>query len=755
MATKRKHTSRKPPYLDSTLSAEARARDLLGRMTIEQKIRQMNMHLIRSFVKNGRVSPGAVRECFGRMSIGCLEDLRGDPRRSAEAVNALQKYLVEKTRLGIPAIILSECLHGHQSGGATVFPQAIALASTWNPEIVRRMAEVAAKEARAVGATQAFSPNLDLARDPRWGRVEETYGEDPYLASRMGVAYIKGMQGEGPAIDREHLICTAKHFAAHGSPEAGVNMAPVAGGMRDLRTIYLPPFKAAVTEAGVLVVMPAYSEYDGIPASASKLLLRRILREEWGFRGHTFSDYGAIGMLQDVHRTTGSPEEAGKQAVEAGLDVEGPGPHGFGDALLGLVRRGEVSVDLIDGAVSRVLRTKFLAGLFENPYADIETGLRLINCPAHRKLALQVARESIILLKNEKSLLPLDRGIGTIAVIGPNADLEQLGGYSLPKADAVTPLEGIRSAVSRRTEVIHAKGCHIFAQSREGFAEAVEAAGRSDVAVVVLGGASCVPASVGPAPEKGNLTCGEAYDRTQLTLPGVQAELVRAVHGTGTPTVVVLVHGRPYGIPWVAEHAPAILDAWYAGEEAGNALADVLFGKVNPSGKLPVSVPRSVGHVPAFYNHKPSARGFYHAPGTPESPGHDYVFSSTTPLYEFGHGLSYTTFKYTKLRVSPRRILPGGRVSVSVDVRNAGERAGKEVVQLYVNDVFSSVTTPVKALRRFEKIRLAPGQRKTVTFELTPEDIALLDEDMNWVVEPGTFEVVVGDKVKTFEVVPP
>jgi len=750
---KKRGSARRPGYLDAALSVETRVRDLLGRMSIEEKIRQMGTRLIGAFVVNGRVSGKALREGLGNSGIGCLQDLRAGPRENAEAVNAVQKYLTERTRLGVPAMVIAECLHGHLSGGATVFPQAIALASTWNPGLVRRMAEAAAREARATGVAQALAPDLDLAREPRWGRVEETYGEDPHLVSRMGVAYITGMQGEGPTIDRQHLVCTAKHYAAHGSPEAGVNLAPVEGGPRLLRSVFLPPFQAAVTEAGVLSIMPAYSEYDGVPATASRLLLTRVLRQEWGFRGYTFSDYGAVTMLHTFHKTAHTPAEAGRQALEAGLDLEAPSDYGYGDELLRMVQRGEVSVDLVDRAVARVLRVKFLAGLFENPFAEPEKAVRVVNCPAHRRLARQIAQESIILLKNEGGLLPLDGEIGSVAVIGPNADLAQLGDYSQRKADAVTPLEGIRAAVSRRTEVLYAPGCGIWQRSREGFAEAVAAAERADVAILFIGGTSMAMAGTGWGTERRAATCGEGYDRTDLTPPGVQDELVRAVFETGTPTVVVLVHGRPYSIPWMAEHVPAILEAWYPGEQGGHALADVLFGRVNPSGKLPVSVPRSVGNSPVFYNHKPSARGYYHRPGTPEEPGRDYVFQTPGALYPFGHGLSYTTFRYSNLLIRPRKILPGGRVSVSVDVRNAGKLAGKEVVQLYVNDVVSSVTTPVKALRGFEKLALKPGQKRTVTFELGPEDLALLDENMNWVVEPGTFEVTVGGLAKTFEVV--
>jgi len=753
------------PYLDAALPAQKRAADLVGRMTIEEKVRQMTMWDSGRFLVNGRFSQRAARRFFGGLSIGALQDPRREPRVNARTVNAVQRLLMQHTRLGIPALIVSECLHGHMSPGATVFPQAIGLGSTWNPDLVGQMAGVAAREARSVGVAQALAPDLDLARDPRWGRVEETYGEDPYLCSRMAVAYVRGIQGEGPLIDRRHVIATPKHFAAHGSPEAGVNLAPVAVGPRELRAMYLAPFKAAVVEAGALSVMPAYSEIDGVPCSCSKWLLQRILREEWGFQGYVFSDYGAVGMLHSFHHTAATLAEAGKQALDAGMDLEAPSAHAFGDRLLGLVRKGEVPVDLIDQAVYRILRLKFLAGLFENPYADPEGAARLCGCARHRRLARRIAEESIVLMKNDPApparggrgsaagLLPLDRKIASVAVIGPNADLAQFGDYSYTKATAVTPLQGIRDAASKRTVIHHARGCGIHESAREGFAEAVDAARQSQVAIVVVGGTSMVRAGVGwGSDDAPAATCGEGFDRTNLGLPGVQQNLVKAVHETGTPTVVVLVNGRPYSIPWIAQHVPAILEAWYPGEEGGHALAAILFGRCNPSGKMPVSVPRSAGHVPGFYNHKPSARGYYHNPGAPEAPGRDYVFSSPTPLFAFGHGLSYATFEYTDLHVSPAIIARGGEVQVSVDVQNRATVEGKEVVQLYIRDLVSSVTTPVKTLRRFEKIHLNPGQKRTVRFTLTPTDLSLLDENMQRVVEPGTFEVTVGGLKRRFRV---
>jgi beta-glucosidase len=738
------------PYRDTAQPVEVRAHDLLQRMTLEEKVRQMSQRDAAGFLRDGAVDPAALREEFGEMGIGTLQDPRRDPRTNAETVNAIQRYLREETRLGIPALVIAECLHGHMSDGATIFPQAIGLASTWNPRLVGDMAAAAAREARATGVAQALAPDLDLARDPRWGRVEETYGEDPYLAGRMGTAYVKGMQGDGPGIDREHLVCTIKHYAAHGSPEAGVNLAPVAGSLLDLFTTYLPPFRDAVN-AGALSVMPAYSEYMDVPASQSYLLLTRVLREAWGFKGYVYSDYGAIQMLHTMHRTASSPAEAGRLALGAGMDLEAPSDYGFGQHLLDMARDGVIPEEQVDRAVLRILYVKFMARLFENPYAD-EEAAKVINCPAHRELAREIARETMVLLKNDAGLLPLSPHIRSLAVIGPNAPAAQLGDYSRPAERAVSPLEGIKAAVSPETTVHYAKGCELYGISTDGFVEAVEAARASDAAIICIGETSHALGGTGWGLDTGGATCGEGYDRTELMPSGVQEELVRAIVATGTPTIVVLINGRPISSEWIAEHVPAVLEAWYPGEEGGRALAEVLFGSVNPSGRLPITVPRSAGHVPAFYNHKPSARGYYHRPGTPEMPGRDYVFSPPAPLYPFGHGLSYTTFAYSDLTISPEQISPYGSVKVSVTVTNTGNCAGKEVVQLYINDIYSSVTTPVKVLRRFEKVALEPGESKTVTFTLTSDDLELFNDEMQWTVEPGEFEVMVGELKGTLTV---
>lgn len=711
-------------YRDSSKSPDVRAADLVRRMTLEEKVAQMGMFDVRKLLENGVISESKLAAQVKGLGIGCVQEARTTTRASAEMLNALQRHLREHTRFGVPALVVGECQHGHYASDSTVFPQAIGLGSTWNPALVAETAAVAAREARAHGVSQALAPDLDLGRDPRWGRAEATFGEDPWLVSRMGVATIRAMQERG-------VLCTAKHFAVHGAPEAGLNLGPTIAGMHDIRTLWLPPFEAAVREANVASIMPAYSEVDGIPASANRFLLTQVLREEWGFAGYTFSDYDAIYMLQKFHRTAANAKEAARQALLAGMDLEAPWVFAYGDALLELVRSGQIPVALVDQAARRVLRAKFMAGLFENPFTN--TGMA-VGTPAARQLARRAAQESLVLLKNENDLLPLKKNVRRIAVIGPNADEAQLGDYCKPKPTDVTPLAGIRALPG--IKVRYAKGCSLFELSKRGFAEAVRAARWADVAIVVVGESSLHFGGVGWGIEGKPALGGEGSDSHDLALPGVQQALVEAIHATGTPTVVVLVNGRPLALPWIAQNIPAIVEAWYPGEQGGHAIADLLFGKINPSGKLPVSFPRSAGHVPCCYDRKPSAGGYYHKPGQPGKPGRDYVFASSDALWPFGHGLSYTRFEYSDLRVSPAR--------VSVRVKNTGRRAGAEVVQLYLRDVVSTVTTPVKRLRRFEKVFLRAGQSKRVTFELDAADLELLDAEMRRVVEPGDFEVQVG-----------
>lgn len=740
-------------YLDSSKSIEERVNDLIGMMTLEEKLREMGMYDAKYLLHDGVFSSGLAHEFFKGIGIGAMLVPALNPEECAKAVNELQRFIIDNTRLGIPALVISECLHGFMSPGATIFPQAIGLACSWDPELVREIASAIAMEASSVGVRQGLAPDLDLAREPRWGRVEETYGEDPFLCSRMGVEYVKGLQGEGKSIDREHIIATVKHFAAHGSPEGGVNISPVPVGERQLRELYLTPFKAAIVEGGALSVMPAYSEIDGIPCSSSKLLLTQILRNEWGFKGYVFSDFSATNMLVQFHHTAEAMGQAGKQVLEAGLDLEAPLINAFGNELLELVKSGQVDEKLIDRAVFRILKVKFLAGLFENPFVNPEYAAKTINCDHHTKLALKAAQESIVLLKNKNNLLPLSKNIESIAVIGPNAGVAQMGNYCAKKQDVVSPLEGIKNKVLPQTRVTYARGCGISELSKDGFSEAIEAASNAKVAIVVVGDISMTECGIGWGTESNEAaTCGEGNDRTELDLPGVQQDLVEAVVKTGTPTIVVLVNGRPLSICWIVENVPAIIEAWYPGEKGGTALADIIFGDVNPSGRLTVSFPKAVGQVPVYYNHKPSARGIYHRPGFPGNPGMDYVFMDTKPLFEFGYGLSYTTFEYYDLQVNPVKILPDENVKISVVVKNVGEREGKEVVQLYINDMVSSVTTPVKALKRFKKVNLKPGEEQKVIFTLTPDDLSLVDEYMETIVEPGFFEVMVGGLKTKFKV---
>lgn len=737
-------------YRDPALSLDGRVEDLLARMTLEEKLRQMGMVDSLRCAKDGKFAAAPLLAS----GIGAIQDPRKDPETNAALVTRIQHYLIRNTRLGIPALVVGECLHGHMSGGATIFPQSIGLAASWDPGLVRNIASAAAREARATGVNQGLAPDLDLGRDPRWGRIEETYGEDPYLVSRMGAAYVRGLQGgNGKTIDTNHLIATVKHFAAHGSPQGGLNLAPVSVGPRELRDTYLPPFEAAI-KAGALSVMPAYSEFDGIPCHSNRKLLTDILRGEWKFEGYVFSDYGGVEFGASLHRTATDYGEAGRQALEAGMDVEAPSLLCFGDRLKGLIQAGEVSMETVDRAVRRILRVKFRAGLFEHPCPDT-TNIAVINCAAHRTLARRAARESMVLLKNSNSLLPLNpRRLQRIAVIGPQATRAELGDYSMPEEGGVTPLQGIRAALLGNAEVLHAEGCGLMGLSTSGIAEAVDAAARSDVALLFVGGSGMTTYGIGwgKQSDEQQVTGGEGFDVTDLGLPGVQQQLVEAVIATGKPTVVVLVGGRPLSIPWIARHASALLAAWCPGQEGGHAVADILFGKTNPSGKLPVSIPATVGQVPLFYNRKPSAGGIYHTPGTPQKPGRDYVFLPSDPLFEFGHGLSYTTFSYSRLQIRPKRIPPDGNVTVTVEVRNTGTRTGKEVVQCYLTDKVGSTTPPVRALKQFKKISLKPGEKKKVAFRLTPEDLMLYDTRMRRVVEPGAFEVRIGGACREFEV---
>lgn len=745
------------PYQDAKLPVEQRVKDLLGRMTLEEKVDQLNMKGLSALRldKKGKVDPESLEKLFGGRSIGCLESPFIKHSEVAVFSEAADRYLREHTRLGIPAIQIAECLHGQMALGATIFPQAIAQGATWNPELIRQMAEAIAGEATLAGVDQALSPLFDVARDPRYGRVEECYGEDPHLVKEMGKAFVIGMQGDPSqtrhVIAEGHMACTAKHFVAYSVPQAGINIAPALVGERNLRELHFVPFRAAVEEANIYSLMPGYHEVDGIPVHASKWLLNDVLRGEWGFQGYVFSDYGAIGMMEYFHRTTGSREETALKAITAGVDLEAPSSYSY-NRLPQMVKDGQLSEAVIDTAVVRILRVKFRLGLFDRPFKKERHLERLIHTPENVQLAQRIAEEAAVLLKNEGQTLPLNRQkLRRIAVIGPNADKVQFGDYSITKNNdyGTTVLQGIRELAGSSTEVAYTEGCGITGLSKDGFAKAAELARNSDAVVLVLGGTSSIISGIGWGDQnsKEPNTCGEGYDRNELNFPGVQSELLDTVVAQGKPVILVMINGRPYTIPKEVEKVDALLEAWYPGERGGNAIARILFGEVNPSGRLPMTFPKTEGHIPMYADHKPSAKGYYRRPGTPEQPGRDYVFSAPQPLFCLGYGLSYTTFEYSALTIN-NRLKQEGTVEIACKVKNTGSREGAEVVQLYLNDRVSSVTTPVRALKGFSKIHLQPGEEKNVRFQLKADDLKLWNADMQFVLEPGDFDVYVGASVE-------
>jgi beta-glucosidase len=738
------------PYRDSSLPVEQRVADLLSRMTLEEKVAQLGgTWQNRSQTKDeALLFVGKNREFLPDRAAVLLRDGLGEmsrpseqrgPREMAEFTNTLQKWILENTRLGIPILFHEECLHGHAAPKGTAYPQAIALASTWDTALVHDVFSATAQEVRARGAQQCLTPVLDLAREPRWGRTEETYGEDPYLTSRIGVAAIQGFQGTGPAIDKSHVMATTKHFAVHGQPEGGTNVAPGNYSERVVREYFLKPFQAAIQEARAASLMPSYNEVDGIPSHSNRHLLDDVLRHEWGFQGVVVSDYFAVNDLTTLHHVAANEEVAARTALESGVDVELPAVATF-RTLLQQVRDGKVSESLVDRAVGRLLRMKFLTGLFDGPYVDPDYAEKVTNSPEHQQLALKAAQEAIILLKNQNTLLPLNRSkYRRIAVIGPNAGEVHLGGYSNNPGRGVSVLQGIKNKVGSGGEVLFAEGCKITetppdwdadkvvlgdpALNAKRIQEAVQVARKADVVLLVLG--------------ENEQTSREAWavthlgDRDSLDLLGNQDGLAKAIVETRKPVVVLLLHGRPNSINYVAEHVPAILDGWYLGQEGGTAVADVLFGDANPGGKLPITVPRSVGQLPDYYYQKPSAK-------------RGYLGSTTQPLFPFGWGLSYTTFKYANLHLNPATIGTSGETKVRVDVSNAGKIRGDEVVQLYIRDEVSSVTRPIKELRGFRRITLEPGETRTVEFTVGFDQLSFLDLDMHRVVEPGTFKIMVG-----------
>jgi beta-glucosidase len=666
------------------------------------------------------------------------EAVNRDARDTAEYVNAAQRWAVQQTRLGIPILMHEEALHGYVARGATSFPQAIALASSWDPALMERVFSVAAREMRARGATLALSPVVDVARDPRWGRIEETYGEDPHLAAELGLGAIRGFQGTRFPLPADKVMVTLKHMTGHGQPENGTNIAPANLSERILRENFFPPFERAVKELNVRSVMPSYNEIDGIPSHGNSWLLNDVLRGEWGFKGATVSDYYAIREMISRHKMFADIKDAAERAIKSGVDSETPD----GEAYLHLpelVRSGRVPQELVDNAVRRMLRLKFEAGLFENPYADPAMAEAKTATPDAIALAREAAHRSIVLLKNERNLLPLNPNrIGRVAVLGTHARDTPIGGYSDVPRHVVSVLEGLQKASAGKFQVDYAEGVRLTESrcwscdevklipaevNRQLIAQAVETAKKSDVIVMVLGDNEQLSREAWADQHLG--------DRSTLDLVGQQNDLARAVLALGKPTVVVLLNGRPLSINYLAENAPAIVEGWYLGQETGHAVADVLLGKVNPGGKLPVSIARHVGQLPIFYNHKPTAR-------------RGYLFDTTKPLYPFGYGLSYTSFNIGTPRFADSRIRKDQTARVHVNVTNTGRRTGDEVVQLYVRDDEASVTRPVLELKGFQRVTLRPGERRTLTFALKPEDLSLWNLQMQRVVEPGTFTISAG-----------
>jgi beta-glucosidase len=756
------HAKARPLYLDPTKSVRQRVEDLLSRMTLEEKVGQMNMPCVYQ-EELGREVPSKMEACR-KFALGTYEEglgpgggfftlantiLHEGPRQQAKYHNELQKIALEQTRLGIPLLQTEEGTHGLMCSGGTIYPEGLALGSSWNMDLIRRVYEATAREGRAVGIHQLYTLVIEPNRDPRLGRNQEGYSEDPYLCARLAEVIVRAIQGDDVSAP-DKAVAGLAHYPGQSQPVSGLERGAMEISDRVLREVFLPPWFAGIRKAGALGLMATYPAIDGVPAHASEKILTSILRGELGFEGLVLGEGGGISTLL-YEGLARDQKEAGQLALKAGLDVGISYEKGYMQDLVASVREGLVPESLVDRAVRRILELKFRLGLFERPYVDPDRAVSTVHTKEHQELALEAARDGIVLLKNDNNLLPLPKDLRSIAVIGPNADhaKNQLGDYTskVVLQEVVTVLQGIRNAVSPQTRVTYVKGCDVVGDDASEIPKAQAAARAADVAIVVVG------ENEWQAPGKKG-TNGEGYDVASLDLTGRQEELVRAVYETGTPTVVVLINGRPLSTRWISEKVPAILEPWICGEKGGQAVAEVLFGDYNPSGKLPITVPRHSGQLPVYYNYKPSKEYWIrHGWGKP------YADMSPDPLYEFGYGLSYTTFDYSNLRFDRSQIRPAGQVTVSVDVRNTGRRGGAEVIQLYIRDVLSSVVTPVKQLKGFEKIFLEPGETKTLEFALGPEELALLDINHQWVVEPGEFKVMVGSSSKdirlegSFEVV--
>jgi beta-glucosidase len=702
-------------YRQPNAPVESRIDDLLSRMTLEEKVRQLDLYAgTKALMDKGRDSnhaaadavflPEKAQSLWGSLGVGGIHDLYPTPEQS----NVIQSWVIAHNRLGIPAIFIEEGLLGFDTG--TVFPAPINLAATWDPEIARETGADIAAEARATGVDMILAPVLDLARDPRWGRVEEDFGEDPFLTGKLGLAYVRGAQGD--SLESNHsVVAEPKHFVGHGSPEGGTNMSPVHIGERELRTVMLKSFEPAIRDGHAMGVMAAYHEIDGIPITDDPHVLKEILRQEWGFQGFVLSDLGAIRRLYSAHYVAATPKDAVCMAVRSGVDMQFYDfDHDvFQKALVDCVHEGSLAQADLDRAVRSVLRVKFDLGLFDHPFVDPTLNAKAHRSPAHLAVSLESARESMTLLKNDGNLLPLSKSIKRIAVIGPNADVARYADYEVEKNGArISMLQGIRAIIPQAT---------VSFNSGKDISAAVALAKDADVAILGLG------EWVGIS--------GEGHDRSNLDLPGGQEQLLEAVVATGKPVVLVLENGRPLTIGWAKGHVPAILEAWYPGEFGGTAIAETLFGDNNPAGRLTITFPRSTGQLPDFYNSDPSRR-------------EKYVDDDGKPLFPFGFGLSYTSFRYDHLVAIHPDAASHGDVRVTVDVTNTGSREGDEVAQLYLREDVSSVETPRRSLKGFSRIHLKPQETKTVSFSVSQDQLAVWNAEGKWVVEPGSFTVWVG-----------
>ena len=741
-----------PVYKDASQPVEARIEDLLARMTLEEKIAQITTiwtGKTEVFDENGQFDPAKAAALYpaGIGHFARPNDIQGpsspleqpfrDERQTVELVNAIQKWAVEETRLGIPVLFHEEGLHGYAARGATSFPQSIALASAWDPDLMREIFSVVAREIRARGPHLVLSPVVDVARDPRWGRIEETYGEDPYLVSELGVAVVEGFQGTSLPLAEDKVFATLKHMTGHGQPESGTNVGPSNLSERILREVFFPPFEEIVERTNVRSLMASYNEIDGIPSHGNGWLLNDVLRGEWGFKGGVVSDYWGIDDMQRLHFVEPTLEAAAVRALKSGVDFDLPDGNTF-KLLPDALAKGDVTMEEIDTAVRRMLEIKFLSGMFENPYADADYAEAITDNDEARALALKAAHKSIVLLEND-GILPLDATkLKRVAVIGPNAAEVRLGGYSDVPTRVITMLDGLKTALGDKVRIDHHPGVKLTAdgdwwldtitpadkaQNLKMIEEAKKTARNADVIILFIGGSE--------ATTREGWASNHLGDRASIELPAQQNELVDAMISLKKPVITVLINGQPMGVDEISGRVNALVEGWYLGQEGGTAMADVLLGKVNPGGKLPVTIARDVGQLPLVYNHKPSAlRG--------------YLEGTTEPLYPFGYGISYTTFEVGEPVLSASSVPADGAVTVSVSVTNTGAREGDEVVQLYIRDVISSVTRPVKELRGFKRVTLAPGASETVNFTLGQKDFRFWDKDMQRVVEPGEFIIMTG-----------